>query len=176
MQFYAKCLGAELQMMKFGDMPGGCPEGVKAAKDRIMHARLTRGAAVLMASDNMPDMPFQQGTTSPSLSSAKVLRKSTGVLPPSGKKEKLPCLYRRHSGLRGLACSPINSASIGCSTSKKPRRNSCKPNKSRPESGARFLHWKIARAGHLCHPATASTLVKSISNRIFPVRISQTHL
>ena len=62
MQFYAKCLGAELQMMKFGDMPQACPEGVpEGAKDRIMHARLTRGKAVLMASDNMPGMPFTQG-------------------------------------------------------------------------------------------------------------------
>jgi PhnB protein len=58
MTFYQKCLGADLQMMPFSDMPGGSPEG---AKDRIMHARLTKGAAVLMASDNMPSMPFQQG-------------------------------------------------------------------------------------------------------------------
>jgi PhnB protein len=61
MKFYGKCLEAELQMMRFGDMPGGCPEGMKEGKDRIMHARLTKGGAVLMASDNMPGMPFQQG-------------------------------------------------------------------------------------------------------------------
>ena len=59
MTFYQKCLGADLQMMPFSDMPGGKvpPE----AKDRVMHARLTKGPAVLMASDNMPGMPFQQG-------------------------------------------------------------------------------------------------------------------
>jgi PhnB protein len=59
MTFYQKCLGAELQMMPFSDMPGDKvpPE----AKDRLMHARLTKGATVLMASDNMPGMPFQQG-------------------------------------------------------------------------------------------------------------------
>ena len=59
MQFYAKCLGAELQMSPFSDMPGNtAPE----AKDRIMHARLTKGSTeLLMASDTPPGMPFQQG-------------------------------------------------------------------------------------------------------------------
>jgi PhnB protein len=59
MTFYQKCLGAELQLMPFSDMPGGKipPE----AKDRIMHARLTKGTAILMASDSLPGMPFQQG-------------------------------------------------------------------------------------------------------------------
>lgn len=58
MQFYEKCLGAELQMMPFSDAPGGASG---AAKDRVMHARLTKGSAKLMASDTMPGMPFQQG-------------------------------------------------------------------------------------------------------------------
>jgi PhnB protein len=59
MTFYQKCLGADLQMMPFSDMPGDNvpPE----AKNRLMHARLTKGSAVLMASDNMPGMPFHQG-------------------------------------------------------------------------------------------------------------------
>lgn len=58
MQFYARCLGGELQISKFSDAPMPIPEG---AKDRIMHARLSKGPALLMASDNMPGMPFQQG-------------------------------------------------------------------------------------------------------------------
>ena len=58
MQFYAKCLGGELQLVPFSDVPGDVP---KQAKDRIMHARLARGNAVVMASDTMPGMPFQQG-------------------------------------------------------------------------------------------------------------------
>ncbi len=60
MQFYAKCLGAELQMTPFSDMPGNpAPQ----AKDRIMHARLTKGSSeLLMASDTQPGMPFQQGS------------------------------------------------------------------------------------------------------------------
>ncbi len=60
MQFYAKCLGAELQMTPFSDMPGNpAPQ----AKDRIMHARLTKGSSeLLMASDTQPGMPFQLGS------------------------------------------------------------------------------------------------------------------
>jgi PhnB protein len=57
--FYAKCLGADLQLMPFSEAPFDSPPG---SKDRIMHARLTKGTAVLlMASDTMPGMPFQQG-------------------------------------------------------------------------------------------------------------------
>jgi PhnB protein len=58
MQFYARSLGAELHLMKFGDGPQPCPP---EAKERIMHARLAKGRTVLMASDNMPGMTFQQG-------------------------------------------------------------------------------------------------------------------
>jgi PhnB protein len=60
MTFYKKCLDAELHMMSFSEAKGqfDFPE---EAKDRIMHARLTRGSALLMASDTMPGMPFRQG-------------------------------------------------------------------------------------------------------------------
>jgi len=59
MKFYERCLGGELHMMPFSEVPGNYPP---EAKDRIMHARLTNGPAVLMASDTMPGMPFHQGT------------------------------------------------------------------------------------------------------------------
>jgi PhnB protein len=58
MQFYQKSLGAELQLVTFGEMPGNPPE----VKDRIMHARLAKGSTLLMASDLMPGMPHQTGT------------------------------------------------------------------------------------------------------------------
>lgn len=58
MQFYAKCFGSELQLSKFSDSPMAVPD---TARDRIMHARLSKGRALLMASDNMPGMHFQQG-------------------------------------------------------------------------------------------------------------------
>jgi PhnB protein len=58
MKFYERCLGGELQLAPFSEVPGDFP---KEAKDRIMHARLTKGSAALMASDTMPGMPFKQG-------------------------------------------------------------------------------------------------------------------
>jgi PhnB protein len=58
MKFYGDCLGAELQLTTFAEMPGDIP---KEAKDRIMHARLTKGSRILMASDTMPGMAFQPG-------------------------------------------------------------------------------------------------------------------
>ncbi len=58
MTFYEKCLGGDLNMFRFADAPMECPD---AAKDKIMHARLANGPAVLMASDTMPGVPFQQG-------------------------------------------------------------------------------------------------------------------
>ena len=51
MTFYQKCLGADLQLITFGDMGGNAPPD---SKDRIAHARISKGAAVLLASDNMP--------------------------------------------------------------------------------------------------------------------------
>ncbi len=58
MEFYANSLGAELQLMKFSEGPSPVPP---ESMDRIMHARLTKGPAVLMASDNMPGMEYHQG-------------------------------------------------------------------------------------------------------------------
>jgi PhnB protein len=60
MTFYQKCLGGDLQMLPFSDAPGG--NIPKEARYRVMHARLIKGPTVLMASDNMPGMPFQQGS------------------------------------------------------------------------------------------------------------------
>jgi PhnB protein len=57
-KFYERCLGGELQMMPFSETPCNAP---KEAKDRIAHARLVNGSAVLMASDTMPGMPFNPG-------------------------------------------------------------------------------------------------------------------
>ena len=59
MTFYQKCLGADLQMMPYSDMPGDKHKEAREDKDRLMHARLSkRCGVVLMASDNMPAMPF----------------------------------------------------------------------------------------------------------------------
>jgi PhnB protein len=58
MTFYQKCLGADLYVMPFSQVPGDIPE---EAKDRIMHARLAKGPAILMASDTMPGRNIQPG-------------------------------------------------------------------------------------------------------------------
>ena len=60
MKFYQRCLGDELSIMPFSEAPGDFP---KEAKDRVMHARVTKeGTALLMASDTMPGSNFVQGT------------------------------------------------------------------------------------------------------------------
>ena len=58
MKFYERSLGGELHIMPFSEAQFDYP---KEAKDRIIHARLAKGSAVLMASDTMPDMPFKPG-------------------------------------------------------------------------------------------------------------------
>ena len=58
MKFYQRCLGGDLQLTPFSDAPGNHPKG---AKDRIIHARLTQGGAVLMASGSISGMPLQRG-------------------------------------------------------------------------------------------------------------------
>jgi PhnB protein len=58
MEFYAKCLEGKLEVMPFSQAPMDYPP---EAKDRTMHACLTKGPVTLMASDTMPGMKFQQG-------------------------------------------------------------------------------------------------------------------
>ena len=58
MTFYAKCLGAELELRPFSEMPGDLPPG---SQDRLMHSRLSKGNVTIMASDTMPGMPLHQG-------------------------------------------------------------------------------------------------------------------
>lgn len=60
MNFYKECLGGTLFMQSFGEaQPGSMPGG----EERIMHARLETGPAILMASDTMPGQPFVRGTS-----------------------------------------------------------------------------------------------------------------
>jgi len=58
MRFYARCLGAELTLMPFSEAKVDVPP---EAKDRTIHAKLTKGSCVLMASDTLPGMPLQRG-------------------------------------------------------------------------------------------------------------------
>jgi PhnB protein len=55
MRFYAACLGGEItDLNTFGESPMEVPE---AFKNKVLHCSLRAGNLVLMASDNMPDMP-----------------------------------------------------------------------------------------------------------------------
>ncbi|MFL6448125.1 MAG: VOC family protein [Bryobacteraceae bacterium] len=58
MTFYKKCLEGELDIIPFSQAPNPMPA---EAKDRTMHARLTKGKGTIMASDTMPGMPFTLG-------------------------------------------------------------------------------------------------------------------
>jgi PhnB protein len=60
MQFYSKCLGAELDLMSFADAKAF--DYPAEARDRVIHAKLTKETVFLMASDTMPEMPWLQGT------------------------------------------------------------------------------------------------------------------
>ena len=57
MTFYQQALGGQLDMQTFGDA-----QHASANPDGVMHAQLKVGSIVLMASDNMPDQKFVQGT------------------------------------------------------------------------------------------------------------------
>ena len=57
MTFYKDCLGGDLFVQTFAESGPGPNQSL----DRIMHARLTIGSAILMASDTMPGMRFVQG-------------------------------------------------------------------------------------------------------------------
>ncbi len=49
MEFYQRVFGGELNLQTYGEVDKSCPD---ATKDSIMHARLSGGDILLMASDN----------------------------------------------------------------------------------------------------------------------------
>jgi PhnB protein len=59
MNFYKEVFGGELMMQTFGQAP---MESSEECKDRIMHAQLTSGELILMASDSMPEHPITAGS------------------------------------------------------------------------------------------------------------------
>ena len=58
MTFYAECLGAELDVQTFKDVGMSGPPG---SEDRAVHARLSKGSIVLMASDPPVGTAITQG-------------------------------------------------------------------------------------------------------------------
>jgi PhnB protein len=59
MEFYSKCLGAELYTMTFAEGKANVPAG---EENRLMHARVKKGAMLLMASDLPHGMKYEPGT------------------------------------------------------------------------------------------------------------------
>jgi PhnB protein len=58
MEFYAKCLGAELIVKPYSEGGMNVPP---EASDKVLHARLTKGKQVVMASDCLPSDPVTEG-------------------------------------------------------------------------------------------------------------------
>ena len=57
MEFYQKCIDGELTVQTFGEVGAPFP----GSENLVMHARLTKGSAILMASDPMPGSPVVVG-------------------------------------------------------------------------------------------------------------------
>jgi PhnB protein len=62
MDFYKDCFGGALEVMTYADAPeDACPGGTKPTdetRDKVMHACLTTGDLILMASDNPMGAPM----------------------------------------------------------------------------------------------------------------------
>lgn len=71
--FYQSCFGGNLEIMTNADAPkNACPEGMKLVPEQIMHACLTNGDFILMASDNPMDKPKQGDNLSLSINCTSV--------------------------------------------------------------------------------------------------------
>ena len=57
MTFYQTCFGGELDVKTFEEAPGDMMAG--ASKDQVMHARLSNGGLLLMASDGLQEIPVK---------------------------------------------------------------------------------------------------------------------
>jgi PhnB protein len=56
MEFYASCIGGDLNIMTFGDAPDS-GQTSEEMKNRVMHATLSKGDFILMASDTGGNHP-----------------------------------------------------------------------------------------------------------------------
>jgi PhnB protein len=61
MTFYGKCLQAEPSFTTFSSGPPEIAAAAKSMPDGILHCELHSGPVILMASDTLPGMHFQQG-------------------------------------------------------------------------------------------------------------------
>ena len=62
MEFYRECLGGELFLQTVGEMPEMAVQMPPDMKDKILHAMLTNGGIVIMASDLNRSQPAEGNT------------------------------------------------------------------------------------------------------------------
>ena len=124
MEFYKTVFGGELRMNTFGEY--GAADGPSA--NNIMHAQLeTPNGFTLMASDTMPDMPYQPGnnmTVSLSGDNGKELHAYWDKLSKSGQ---VTMPWRSRCGATSSACAQTSSVSRGWSTSSRRRAERDRP-------------------------------------------------
>jgi PhnB protein len=114
MQFYQKCLGTEIQLIPLPDDSGN-PSADPAAK--IMHSQLLRnGQPILMASDGCPGGTLKAGNNFSVSVDCESIAEIERLFAAIGKNGHVICCWATCGGVRASACSPINSASRGCST------------------------------------------------------------
>jgi PhnB protein len=89
MEFYRTCLGGELYLMPFSEPTADCPAEGRQASDRTMHASLTKGARLLMASDTMPGWTLQQGNNFSVCLQCESLQEIEGLFTALGENGKV---------------------------------------------------------------------------------------
>ena len=90
MEFYKRCFGAELYLLPFSDAPADLGWVPTEAKDRIMHATLSKeSSTLLMASDTMPGMQFQPGNNFSVMIQCESLQEIERLFAALGEKGKV---------------------------------------------------------------------------------------
>jgi PhnB protein len=88
--FYKSAVGAEVNtLMRYKEMPGGCPEGSPSAAhaDKVMHSELKIGDSIVLASDghNTGSAKFEGITLTIAVPTDAHAQKVFDALTPGGK-------------------------------------------------------------------------------------------
>ena len=90
MEFYKKCFEAELYLLPFSEAPADFLWVSAEAKDKVMHATLSKGTStLLMASDTMPGMSFQPGNNFSVMIQCESLEEIKRLFAALGEKGKV---------------------------------------------------------------------------------------
>ncbi|MGA2196922.1 MAG: VOC family protein [Bryobacteraceae bacterium] len=86
MEFYQRCFGAELFLMRYSEAPGDWP---REAGDRVLHSTLSKGHAFLMGVDVVPGAPFQTGNNFSVLIHCESFQETAGLFTALGENGKV---------------------------------------------------------------------------------------